>query len=306
MPRYSAWEVFKALNRPYWPSWIVLALGVVAIEGVAILGDHTFVSILPVLVGWLAISGVVTAFYLVRFATVKGLRRFGMAAWSRNRGWKRASFMLFIVLVAVTGFAWSPLYLALGPSGFTVLFMPLGILIGLGRRAFVPFAFRPVYEQYTKNVLVRASRQVPGLEDGYSPRPYSQVAFSPAEAGRFFPQLGGFADFAVQQLGIAAYKPGSGEMVFYLPTLEVYRLIGYRGKNVAQHVTRVTAYADGTLAVYVSPEEYRRLGREVTYHQLCQALLGAFTESIRAYMNGNPAGAAWALAPHAQMATAAA
>jgi len=229
---------------------------------------------------------------------IKGARRFSLAGSLQL--FRRSPFVLaanvalvllvclpFLVIIVSNPFGTKTMLVVLMPTLITLFFLQL----------LRPFVFRALYESFLTNIVQRIGDQVAGVQDGYSPRPFSRVLFTPDEAYRFYHYLVRYGEFIAGHLGIMGYLPTAGSVVFYPPTLEFYELLGYRAKSKAHQVTRVTAYWYGTLAVQVSGAEYRRLGREVTYHQLCEALLGAFAESIRAYMYGNPAGAARALAP---------
>jgi hypothetical protein len=154
------------------------------------------------------------------------------------------------------------------------------------------FAYRKHFgseKVWYNNIIVAHAQKVESKQNGYTGRPYSMKLFEPDQMVQVKGQKSvEYANLMSDNLLLAGYSFGKEAITLYPPSPEMRYSSEW---SPEPHETGITLHDDGTISVYVSKESYRRIGVEVTYHELCQSILIAFSESIKAFAGGDEKGA---------------
>jgi hypothetical protein len=139
--------------------------------------------------------------------------------------------------------------------------------------------------QWYDNIVVSHGRKIESELDGYTDRPYTMRMFDPKAVREWMAHISEYADLMVDNLLLAGARQFEGGLILYPPSPGFASASGGDERQL-EKATRVIVHNDGNMSVFVSRDDYERIGPEKTYHELCQVLLSTFSGSIRTFLDG--------------------
>lgn len=260
-----------------WPFIAVVCLIFLLLLYALMTDNFTTVTNILLIVFILGLVMVVYGF-LLTVKTVKKAKRLSYANYGK------ILILLFLCIIGLFFILIMGSFLV--PSYHTPMLIFELLIAGFLLGSLINARYHGSEKDWYNNIVVRYGQDITTLRDGYTDRPYSMKLLDPQGVKNWQKTLEVYGKSMTDQILIAGYERIDEGFIFYLPSPKLMSgIIG--SKRDVEKATRVTTYDDGNISVYISKDDYDRIGLEITYHELCQRVLLAFADSIKAFVGGD-------------------